>query len=83
DIITAALERARTPASRAVMIGDTPYDIKAARAAGVACIAVRSGGWPDGALRGAIAVFDDVADLVQRYDEARLGTWLQRDGLVS
>ena len=36
DIVHAALLRAGTPAATAVMIGDTPYDIEAARRAGVA-----------------------------------------------
>jgi HAD superfamily hydrolase (TIGR01509 family) len=48
DIVTAALSRAHVRAQDAVMIGDTPYDIEAARRAGVAAIALRCGGyWTD------------------------------------
>jgi HAD superfamily hydrolase (TIGR01509 family) len=72
-IVTAALEKAGLAPDRAVMIGDTPYDVEAATRAGVAMIAVRSGGWGDDDLKGAIAVYDDVADLLARYDESPLG----------
>jgi phosphoglycolate phosphatase-like HAD superfamily hydrolase len=51
------------------MVGDTPYDIEAAGRAGMACIALRSGGWSDDALRGAVAIYDDPADLVAHFDE--------------
>ncbi|MBA3891512.1 MAG: HAD family hydrolase [Gemmatimonadaceae bacterium] len=67
DIIEAALEKGGMQPTDAVMIGDTPYDIEAAGRAGVACIAVRSGGWSDDALRGALAIFDDPADLVAHF----------------
>lgn len=72
-IVTAALEKAGLAPDRAVMIGDTPYDVEAAGRAGVAVIAVRSGGWDDEGLKGAIAVYDDVADLLANYDESPLG----------
>jgi phosphoglycolate phosphatase-like HAD superfamily hydrolase len=44
--------------SAAVMIGDTPYDIAAASQAGVRTIVLRSGGWSDEDLRGAVAIDD-------------------------
>lgn len=47
-----------------MMIGDTPYDVEAAARAGIDTIALRCGGhWSRGDLAGAIAVFDDPADL--------------------
>ena len=64
DIIHAALEMAGVSADEAVMLGDTPYDIEAASGAGVPTIAVRSGGWGDGPLSGAIAIYADVAELL-------------------
>ncbi len=67
DIIIAALQKDHTAADAAVLIGDTPYDIEAASRAGVAAIAVRCGGWNDGALSGALAIYDDPADLLVRY----------------
>jgi len=68
DIIKAALQKAGTSASESVMLGDTPYDVEAARRGDVGTVAVRSGGWEDDALDGALAIYDDVADLLARYD---------------
>jgi HAD superfamily hydrolase (TIGR01509 family) len=70
DIVHAALARAQVPPGAALMLGDTPYDVQAARRAGVHCIAVRSGGWGDGELDGALAVYDDVADLLAHFDQS-------------
>src|SRR5438067_1297912 len=67
DIVRAALGRTGCAAQDAVMIGDTPYDIEAARRSGVGTIALRSGGWHDDALAGALAIYDDPADLLERY----------------
>ncbi len=73
DIVQAALGRAGHGADETIMIGDTPYDIAAARAAGVDCIALRSGGWSDDALRDAIAIHDHPAALLAAIDETPLG----------
>lgn len=70
DIIVAALAESGSTAERAVMIGDTPYDIDAARRAGVATIALRCGGWDDASLDGAIAIFDHPRQLLQRLNQA-------------
>jgi HAD superfamily hydrolase (TIGR01549 family) len=67
DIITAALKRGDLDADEAIMLGDTPYDVEAARAAGVDCVALRCGGWNDRALAGAIAIYDDACDLLNTY----------------
>lgn len=72
DIVVAALKRAKTTADRAIMLGDTPYDVEAATRAGVPIIAVRSGGWGDADLRGAIAIYDDARELLRRFDESPL-----------
>jgi HAD superfamily hydrolase (TIGR01509 family) len=63
DVVHAALEKAACTPDEAVMIGDTPYDVEAASSAGVPIIAVRSGGWSDSDLHGAVAIFDDPAEL--------------------
>ena len=70
DILVAALEKSGSPAHRAIMIGDTPYDIEAAHGAGLAAIAFRCGGWTDAALHGSIAIYDDPADLLSRLPES-------------
>jgi HAD superfamily hydrolase (TIGR01509 family) len=72
DIVVAALTRGRVPASDALMVGDTPYDIEAASRAGVATIAFRCGGWSDQNLRGAIAVYDGPWDLLTRLNSSPL-----------
>ena len=54
------------------MLGDTPYDVEAAAKAGVRAIALRSGGHPDSALEGALAIYDDVADLLENFEQSVL-----------
>jgi HAD superfamily hydrolase (TIGR01509 family) len=75
DLVTAALEKAGADASDAVMIGDTTWDIEAAKRAGVDCIAVMTGGFGRDELEdaGAVAVFDSVAELRERLGETALG----------
>jgi len=65
DIVLAALARGEAKPESTVMVGDTPYDIEAARRAGVAAIALRCGGyWTDADLNGAIHIYDDPAALL-------------------
>ncbi len=68
DVIVAAMEKLGMKASEVVMIGDTPYDIIAAKRAGVRTIAMRTGGWFDAELVGCSAVLDDPRDLLIRLD---------------
>jgi HAD superfamily hydrolase (TIGR01509 family) len=70
DIVAAALEKSGATPDRTAMIGDTPYDIEAARRAGVVTIALRCGGWDDASLRGAIAIYDDPRDLQNRLAQS-------------
>jgi HAD superfamily hydrolase (TIGR01509 family) len=67
DIFEAALDRlGNLPPEQAIVIGDTPYDIEAAAKAGLQTIAVRCGGFPEETLQGAVAIYDDPADLLAR-----------------
>jgi HAD superfamily hydrolase (TIGR01509 family) len=68
DIVKAALRKAGCRPEEALMLGDTPYDIEAAGAADVRAIGLCSGGWSADALRGAIAIYENAADLLARYD---------------
>jgi HAD superfamily hydrolase (TIGR01509 family) len=68
DIVAAALRRTGVAKHEAIMIGDTPYDVEAALRAGVNVIALRAGGWRDRDLKGALAVYDDPADLLNHYE---------------
>jgi HAD superfamily hydrolase (TIGR01509 family) len=70
DIVSAALRESGADRADAIMIGDTPYDVEAARRAGIDIIAFRSGGWDDRGLDGAIAVYDDPQDLLDQYDRS-------------
>jgi len=68
DILRAALQKAGVPASDAIMIGDTPYDIEAGQRAGVRVIALRCGGaWSDRDLTGASLIVADPAALLSHY----------------
>jgi phosphoglycolate phosphatase-like HAD superfamily hydrolase len=74
DIVRAALMRSGHPASHAVMLGDTPYDIEAATRARVRIVALRCGGWwNDQALRGAEAIYDHPAAVLASYDDSIFG----------
>lgn len=69
DLVEAALERAGS--RRAVMVGDSVWDVGAARRVGLPTIGLRCGGFSEAELldAGATAVFDDPEDLVRRFDE--------------
>ena len=72
DIVEAALKKLQMEPSQVLMIGDTPYDIQSAGAAGVEVIAVRCGGFDDTALAGAKAIYDDPADVLAHYADSAL-----------
>lgn len=72
DIVEAALKKAGVEADAALLVGDTPHDIAAAARAGVPTIAFRCGGWSDEGLSGAVAIYDDPADLIKQYDTSLL-----------
>ena len=51
---------------RAVLVGDTPYDVESAERAGLGCIGLRSGGYSEAELTeaGAVLVVDGPEDLI-------------------
>jgi HAD superfamily hydrolase (TIGR01549 family) len=66
DLLQVALAKLGAPSdARSVMIGDSVFDVEAAKNAGMPAIAVRSGGFGDDELRdsGAVAIFDTPADI--------------------
>jgi HAD superfamily hydrolase (TIGR01549 family) len=66
DIVHAAIHRLGADSERTVMIGDTPYDVEAARRAGIRIMALRCGGyWSDADLQGATAILADPAALLE------------------
>ena len=68
DLVQAALDRAGS--TRAVMVGDSVWDIGAAKRAGIPAVGLRCGGFAETELldAGATSVFDDPEDLVRRFD---------------
>jgi HAD superfamily hydrolase (TIGR01509 family) len=74
DLFCVALEEAGTDPEATVVVGDTVWDVKAAGRAGLACVAVTSGGISRGELEaaGAIAVYEDVGALLDDLDQSPL-----------
>jgi HAD superfamily hydrolase (TIGR01509 family) len=68
DVVEAALKKIGHDRNVVAMLGDTPYDVEAAQRAGVPIIAVRSGGWTERDLKGALAIYEDPADVLAHYD---------------
>ena len=80
DVVQVTLQRIGLTANQVLMLGDTPYDIEAAAKVGVGTIALRCGGWTDPELKGALAIYNDPADLLDHYDTSPLGdSWQARD----
>jgi HAD superfamily hydrolase (TIGR01509 family) len=73
DLVQTAIEK--IGGGPAVMVGDSPWDCEAARAAGVQTIAVLTGGFSEAELRaaGAIAVFGSIVELRERLRDTPLG----------
>ncbi len=76
DVFFAALRHLGTPADETIVIGDTPYDVQAAKKAGMGTIGLRCGGFPEDELLayGAVAVYDDPADLLESYQRSPLAS---------
>ena len=79
EVFQAALEAVGAAPADAIVVGDTGWDLDAAAAAGIASIAVCSGGWTTSELleRGAVEVHEDVADLLASIDTSALGAHLR------
>jgi HAD superfamily hydrolase (TIGR01549 family) len=75
DLLHVALEKIGEPADApSVVVGDSVYDVEAAKKAGMPALVVRSGGFGDDELRdaGAVAIFDTPADLTASLDDTAL-----------
>jgi phosphoglycolate phosphatase-like HAD superfamily hydrolase len=59
----------------AVMVGDTPWDVLAATAAGIACVTLLTGGFAEQELRdaGAAGVFESIPELIAGIEPTPLG----------
>jgi phosphoglycolate phosphatase-like HAD superfamily hydrolase len=76
DIFAAALGRVSPLGAKEVaVVGDTPWDAKAAGKLGLRIVGFRSGGFPDEALvqAGACELYDGPSDLFARFDDSVFG----------
>jgi len=75
-LIREALDKLGVPATRSVMVGDTPYDAEAALAAEVACIGLQSGGFSarDLMRAGCVAALAGIGDLPAWMAQSQLKT---------
>ncbi|HET6507612.1 MAG TPA: HAD family hydrolase [Baekduia sp.] len=73
DLVLAALDKVGS--KDAIMIGDSTWDCQAAKAAGIASIAVLTGGFSSEELReaGAAEVYESIDELRQKLDQSPLG----------
>ena len=73
DLIDVAVERAG--GGEAVMVGDSTFDVEAAKRAGIETVAVRTGGFSEQELRdaGAVGVFGSIEELRRSLDDTPLG----------
>ena len=74
DVFATAMERAGIDPRRALAVGDSVWDIEAARAAGIGCVAVESGGFSQHELSeaGARQVYRDVRELGHQFRTSSL-----------
>ena len=71
----AALHRlGKVDARRTFVVGDTPWDVIAARKAGLKTLGVLCGGFAEADLRaaGAVEIYQDPADLLRRLESSAL-----------
>lgn len=72
DIVQVALQKAGTVPEQSLMLGDTPYDVAAARRVGVGIIGLTCGGWSERELDGALAVYRSPRELFDGYERSPL-----------
>jgi HAD superfamily hydrolase (TIGR01509 family) len=75
DLLQVALKKLGAPEEAdSVMVGDSVWDVEAAKNAGMPALVVRSGGFGDDELRdaGAVDIFDTPADLTEALDRTPL-----------
>jgi len=78
DVFLTAMARHSLDPGRTLAIGDSIWDIRAARAAGIGCIAVETGGFSQHELSeaGAVHVYRDVEELRQQFVTSPLAALL-------
>lgn len=76
EVFVKAMERGSIDPRRALALGDSIWDIQAARAAGIGCLGVETGGFSRHELseEGALYVFRDVQELLDQFWTSPLAT---------
>jgi HAD superfamily hydrolase (TIGR01509 family) len=75
DVFRAAIDAGAIDRERCLTVGDSIWDVQAARAAGIGCIAVESGGFSAHELReeGALVVYRDVEEALAQFWTGPIG----------
>jgi HAD superfamily hydrolase (TIGR01509 family) len=78
EVFLKAMESASIDPGRALAVGDSVWDIRAARSAGIACITVETGGFSQHELSeaGSIRVYRDVSELLSQLYTSPLASLL-------
>jgi HAD superfamily hydrolase (TIGR01509 family) len=78
DIFAVALDRLDLDPEQTLVVGDTRWDIEAAAKCGLDVVAVLTGGWTRQDLTdaGAVAVYQDAAELLAELDDSPLARLL-------
>ena len=74
EIFLTAMQRFSIDPRRALAVGDSVWDVKAARAAGIGCVAVESGGFSQHELSeaGARHVYRDIGEVIDQFHTGSL-----------
>ena len=79
DIFAVALDHLDLDPEQTIVVGDTKWDIEAAGKLGIDVVAVLTGGTTRADLKdaGAVAVYEDVAELLDQLDDSPLVRFLE------
>jgi HAD superfamily hydrolase (TIGR01549 family) len=79
EVFVTAMQAGSIDPRRALAVGDSIWDIRAARAAGIGCIAVETGGYSEHELdeAGALHVYRDVQELLDQFYTSPLAALLR------
>lgn len=82
DVFVKAMQRGSVDPERALAVGDSIWDVQAARAAGIGCIGVETGGFSSHELSeaGALYVYRDVQELVYQFWTSPIATLVWNHG---
>jgi HAD superfamily hydrolase (TIGR01509 family) len=74
EVFLSAMKRFSIDPRRALAVGDSVWDVKAARAAGIGCITVESGGFSQHELNeaGSLHVYRDVGEIIDQFHTGAL-----------